>query len=378
MYLFVGYLYFLWITNPTISETTLYKSSQLTNNAPAIEGMWLYLQLAGLFVLSSFIIGVWLAVSVRTVKVQRLWLVLVFTVATPVFFLIPGMFLPVAREILLFLPPAMMVYAASILVHPENPCRKWLARLGLFTIVPMFAGEFFLVMLKPLGAATMYLLMLAVGLSAMSLIVLAREEHLKRLRDEGESIYPLGLIQRIPDPASREALADKMPPPVVRKGPRPAYIILAAGAVLFLAFLPPLWVLDTDPGLELSWQLRSGDSAYESRSSSPDITVQAYVVNRGARAALGLVELVVHNDTRSFPIGTIDRIDGFGSWYVKATIQIPNTQRARHNITISLSFNGRLLETRLMKIPGLDPVFALVAVIIIKAFRDSRKGRRRD
>jgi len=376
MYLFVGYLYFLMISNPTVSEITLYRYP-MQSYAPSIEGLDWYLKISGLYVLSSFLIGLYLTISLRHVTVERFGWVQIFTMLTPVIFLLPGMMLPFARELLLFLPPAMFILAAANIIHPENRYRQRLIYLGAFTIMPMLLGECFLVAAKPVGAATMYVLMLVTGLSAMSLILFARQEHLKYLSD---MIYPDGQRSLLdPDKDAPYSpphiiIPGKMPPPphAIRTGPRPAVIIVAAGAVLILAFLPPFWVLNTEPDLEINWQLRSNPAS----ARSARVHVSALVINRGAQAALGHIELNVTYMCRTYPAGSIERIDGFGNCYIEVDLILYNWSHDNRNATITLLFNGVELETQVLKTPALNPLFALVALVVIKALFDKRRSRR--
>ena len=374
MFLFVGYLYFLMITNPTLSATTLYWASPQGSDGPKIEGVDLYWKLCGLYVLCSVIIGIWLSVALRKLKVERFGRVQIFTIPAPVFLLIPGLLIPLAREMLLFLPPVMFLFAASNVIHPENPCRRRLIKLDLLSIVPMILGECFLVTLKPLGAATMWLLLLAAGLSAMALVLLAREEHFRYLWDEAGRRFPAGTGADSPYPPPPEALPEKRPapPPAARVRGKPWPIAVAAGAVLFLAFLPPLWVLDTEPNLELNWQLRSKPS---SSGWTAHITVQALVLNRGGQAAVGPVELIVSYLNRSYPAGSIERIDGFGSWFMETELTILNWSGGNRSPTITLLFKNQELDTQVLRTPALHPLFALATLIVIKAVLDSRKRR---
>jgi len=388
MFLFVGYLYFLMIANPTVSEMTLYNPRPFEAYNPSIEDLDLYLQLSGLYVLCSFLAGLWLSLSVKAVKVERFGRVQLFTMLTPVLFLLPGMVLPVAREILLFMPPVMFLYSASLLVHPENRHRQRLVQLGVLAIVPMVLGEGFLVAAKPAGAATMYLFMLVLGFSAIGLILLSREEHLKRLREEAERRSSLDPGRTLPYQPPREALPDERPaqPPAARAGPRPAYLVATIGAVLFIAFLPPLWVLDTGPDLEIYWQIRNDVDGDPQRA---ELHVRAMVINRGAEAAVGLIELTVsYNLTRIpgingtpniavYPLAECGRMDGFGSWYVEVNITVNNWNRGNQRPMITLSFNGREIETQRIRVPAPNPLLALAAVMVLKVLSDRWKGRRR-
>jgi len=374
MFFFVGYLYFLMITNPTFTAATLYHSGGLGSEGPTIEGLDLYWKLCAPYVIGSFFLGAWLAISLRSARVKHLGWVMASTMLTPAICLFPGMVLPLLREVLLFLPPVMLVYAASNIVHPDNPYRKRLVYLDLSTVLPMYLGETFLVALKAPGAVTMYFMMAVTGICAMGFILTARREHFRYLDERS----PTPDEATTPGPSPPAQLPPEKRPPTphpAKMGTRPAYILLAASAALLVIFLPPLSVLGTGTDLELYWQLRTGDSKNKFEHATPDVFVRAMVINRGAKAAEGLVELVVHNDTLDFPVDSIQSIDGFGSWYVEYTIQIPNNTAARRNITMSLLFNGEVLDTQLMKVPALDPLLALAAVMMIKAVLDRRRGR---
>ena len=373
MYIFMGYFFFSIMTNPTMAGRTLYWLNIPGVDNPVPEGSDRYFALCGLFVLSSFLTGAYLSYMVRKVNMKRIGRVCVMTMVVPVLLLCGAMFVPVTLEIMLFIPPAMMLYAASLIVHPENRSRPFLVDLGVATVLPMLLALVFSVAERPRGAAMLYIALLAMGICAIYLSVRAREEHLKwlRLRSPEEPVRPA--VRPPPEPSPEMTAA---PPRLEGRRMKPAHIIIVASLVLSVVFFPPVWVLDTNPDLELYWQVRTSDETGDIAPDESKIMVEAMVINRGAAAAVGVIKLVVHNDTGEFPVGAIDGMQGFGSWYIKKDVYIPNKREARRNITISLIHNGQVLDTQIMRIPDINPALALAAIVVIKAILDRRRGRR--
>ncbi len=153
-----------------------------------------------------------------------------------------------------------------------------------------------------------------------------------------------------------------------------------------VASLPPVWVLDTGPDLDLYWQLGGKPTSGE---GGQRVHVRAMVVNRGGGTAFGLIELTIsynHTDRHvrnatpeitDYPLAECERIDGFGSWNVDSNVTIRDWEQGNRTPMITLSINGRELETQKLRIPAANPLLALAAVLFIKALSDRWRGRGR-
>jgi len=307
-----------------MSDTVLHQND-LIGIPPFPGGILSYALSSYLLVLSSLALSVYLMISVRKTVMKQQLLVAISEMLVPLAALYLGSYpyQPVARELMLLVPPMTMVFWATVLVSPQSRYRRWLFYFEAFVIVPVLVGANIESISKPQAAAMMYILTLVSGLVAIALIILAREEH--AAAENGPTSLP-------PSPPGRFA----------RHRPRPAVVIAAAGLALALVFLPPVWVLDSPPSLGLYWQEATHPAG---SGTSASTHIQAIVVNNGSRAAEGLIELRVSYKNTSYPIGATTFIDSFGAWFLDTHITLMNWSGSGPEPTITLLFNMAELET---------------------------------
>jgi hypothetical protein len=383
MFMLAGRIYFMRITDPTMSDTVLHQND-IIGIPPFPGGILTYALSSGVLVLSSLALSAWLIISVRKTVMKLQWLIAILGMLVPLAALYLGSYpyQPVARELMLFVPPMTMVYWASILVSPQGRYRRWLLYFEASVIVPMFVGGNIEFWPKPQAAATMYILTLASGLVALALIILAREEHLRYLHSTKEAPSSRTAVLSGPRPAAATtaengptSLSATPPRRSAFRRPRPAVVIAAAGVVLAMVFLPPVWVLDSPSSLGIYWQEATRPEGSQTKASTH---LQAIVVNNGSRAAEGLIELRVSYKNATYPAGSITFIDSFGSWLLDTHITLQNWSSSGPQPTITLLFNSAELETQVLHIPAANPLFALAAFLLLKGVLDRRRGREPD
>jgi len=229
---------------------------------------------------------------------------------------------------------------------------------------------------KAFGAVILYVSTLLLGLSTLALGLHAREHHYRKMEQEVERSRPT--VTPYPVVVPFETLSTRSEAPAMSPPRRmnPMVTLCVAGALLLILFMPPLQELGSGPELEIYWNQRSGDSDLSDRNTHPvAVDVEAWVINRGAGAASGAIRLEVHNDTLRFVIGSTDSISGFGSWHVKAQIELAKNRAARRNVTIHLYIDDRPVDVRLMETPGFEAVVPLAVAVLVKALVEYRRKR---